>query len=588
MRKQLPILNSTFNIQSQMHITSEKLKEIVIESGLVTDEDFVIATEESRRSGQSVANILIGRGKIPEDYFAELISPYYGAPIINLRKNEATIRPEVLELIPEVYAKSKNIVLFDYNEKEGRVKVAMLDPFDYDTIEYVRAKLGVWVDAYLTTFQSLRYGLKQYKKNVGINFDQIISENVEESLSIVGDGDVAKIAAAVPIVTILDNVIDHASSLNASDIHFEPLEKELLVRFRIDGIMQEIVSLPVTIAPVLVARVKILAGMQIDEHRMPQDGRFRFDMDDGSAIDVRVNIMPVFHGEKVEMRILKGAARPLTLKDLGMSDSGVEILYNEIKKPHGMVLVTGPTGHGKTTTLYAILQILNTPSVNITTIEDPIEYEFPRVNQTQVNPKAGITFANGLRALLRQNPDIIMIGEIRDNETVEIAIHAALTGHLVLSSLHTNDSTSALPRLLDMGAPAFLLSSTINLVIAQRLVRRICTSCTESYVASPEITRLIKAQMELAGNPTGSVPETLYRGRGCKVCGNSGFQGQIGIYELFRITDSVRDLILREATVGEVRKKAITDGMESMFEDGLDKVERGVTTIEEILRVVKE
>ncbi|MCK9344626.1 MAG: GspE/PulE family protein [Candidatus Pacebacteria bacterium] len=571
-----------------MHITKEKLKEIVLESGLVTEEDFVTATEEARRSGQSIPNILIGRGKIPEDYFTELVSPYYGAPIVNLRKEGETISHEVLELIPEVYAKSKNVVLFAFDKEKGVAKLAMLDPFDYDTIEYVRAKLGVWVEVYLSTVPSLRYGLKQYKKKVGINFDQIISENVEQSLEVAGDADIAKGAAAVPIISILDNVIDHAASLNASDIHFEPLERELLVRFRVDGIMQEIVSLPKAIAPVLVARVKILASMQIDEHRTPQDGRFHFDMEDGGAIDVRVNIMPVFHGEKVEMRILKGAARPLTLKDLGFSEEATAVLQDEIKKPHGMILVTGPTGHGKTTTLYAILQILNTPSVNITTIEDPVEYEFPRVNQTQVNTKAGITFANGLRALLRQNPDIIMIGEIRDNETVEIAIHAALTGHLVVSSLHTNDATSALPRLLDMGAPAFLLSSTVNLVIAQRLVRRICASCTESYPASPEITRLIKAQIELSGNTVSTVPDTLYRGRGCKVCGNSGFQGQIGIFELFRVTDAIRELILREATVAEVRKKAIEDGMTTMFEDGLNKVERGVTTIEEILRVVKE
>lgn len=571
-----------------MHITNERLKEIMLDSGVVSEEDFNSAEEESRRTEQSVSNILIGRGKIPEDYFAELLSPYYGVPIVNLKKETEVIDSDVLELIPEVYAKSKNVVLFAFDKKLGRAKLAMLDPFDYDTIEYVRAKTGAWVDVYLTTSPSLRYGLKQYKKKVGVNFDQIISENVEQSLVVAGETDVVKSAAAVPIVSILDTIISHAVSLNTSDIHFEPLENELLVRFRIDGIMQEIVSLPKTIAPVLVARVKILAGMQIDEHRIPQDGRFRFEVEEGGSIDVRANIMPVFHGEKVEMRILKGSARPITLKDLGFSNQSIEVLLSEIKKPHGMILVTGPTGHGKTTTLYAVLQILNTPTVNITTIEDPIEYEFPRVNQTQVNTKAGITFANGLRALLRQNPDIIMIGEIRDNETVEIAIHAALTGHLVLSSLHTNDAPSALPRLLDMGAPAFLLSSTVNLVIAQRLVRRICASCTESYTASPEVERLIKAQMELSGNAAGSIPRTFYRGRGCKVCGGSGFQGQIGIFELFRVTDAVREMILREATVGEVRKKAITDGMRTMFEDGMDKVERGVTTVEEILRVVKE
>ncbi|KKU82195.1 MAG: Type II secretion system protein E, partial [Parcubacteria group bacterium GW2011_GWA1_47_8] len=428
-----------------MHITEEKLKSIVLESGLVNADDFTVATEEARRSGQSIANVLIGTEKIPEDYFGELMSSYYRVPIVNLKKE--TIDPQVLGLIPEVYAKSKNIVLFAYDKEKGIAKLAMLDPFDYDTIEYVRAKLGAWVEACLTTTQSLRYGLKHYKKKIGMEFSEIISENIEQSLVIASETDLSKTATAMPIVSILDNIIDHATALNTSDIHFEPLERELLVRFRIDGIMQEILSLPQAIAPILVARVKILGNLQIDEHRVPQDGRFRFERDDGSNIDVRVNIMPVFHGEKVEMRLLKSQARPLTLGDLGVSDEGVGILEIEIKKPHGMILVTGPTGHGKTTTLYAILHILNTPSVNITTIEDPIEYEFPRVNQTQVNAKAGITFANGLRALLRQNPDIIMIGEIRDNETVEIAVHAALTGHLVLSSLHTNDAPSALPRL---------------------------------------------------------------------------------------------------------------------------------------------
>lgn len=569
-----------------MHIGEDTLKSILLESGLVSEEDFTAVKSESHRSGQSIANILIGSGKIPEEYFTELMSPYYNTPIVNLKKE--TIDVSVLELIPEVYAKSKNIVLFGYDKENGVAKLAMLDPFDYDTIEFVRAKLDVWVDVYLSTFTSLRYGLKHYKKKIGIGFDEIISENVEESLAIAGEADLSKTASAVPIVTILDNILEHAVVLSASDIHFEPLERELLVRFRIDGVMSEILSLPKAIAPVLVARVKILANLQIDEHRTPQDGRFRFEMDDGANIDMRVNIMPIFHGEKVEMRLLKSSARPLTLKDLGLSDEASVILNDEIKKPHGMVLVTGPTGHGKTTTLYAILHILNTPSVNITTIEDPVEYEFPRVNQTQVNVKSGITFANGLRALLRQNPDIIMIGEIRDNETVDIAVHAALTGHLVLSSLHTNDAPSALPRLLDMGAPAFLLSSTINLVVAQRLVRRICTSCIESYPASQEITRLIKAQVELTGDPVKSIPQTLYRGKGCKVCGNSGFQGQIGIYELLRVTEGIRELILREAPVSEVRKKAIQEGMVTMFEDGLDKVERGVTTIEEVMRVVKE
>ena len=465
----------------------------------------------------------------------------------------------------------------------------MLDPNDYETIEFLRAKLDLWLEPYLTTESSLRYGLRQYKKKISGDFTKVISENVEKSLLIADEADLSKTAEAVPIITILDNIIEHAVVLSASDIHFEPLEKETLVRFRIDGVLQEILSLPKAISPILVARVKVLGNLQIDEHRIPQDGRFRFELDDGSTIDVRTNIMPVFKGEKVEMRLLKSSARPLTLSDLGFSKESLAIMEQEIKKPHGMILVTGPTGHGKTTTLYAVLNILNTPKVNITTIEDPIEYELPRVNQTQVNVKAGVTFGNGLRALLRQNPDIIMIGEIRDAETVEIAVHSALTGHLVLSSLHTNDAPSAVPRFIDMGAQPFLLASTINLVVAQRLVRKICSSCIESYKITPEIERLVSAQIELSYDKhIQEVPKNLFRGKGCRICGNSGFQGQIGIFELFKVTDAIRDLILKSASAPEIRKTAVKEGMTTMFEDGLKKVEKGITTIEEILRVVRE
>lgn len=569
-----------------MHINEEKLKSILLESGLISEDDFNLAHEESRRGGQTIQDVLIGNEKITEDYMTELLAPYYGAPIINLKKEN--IDRSTLETLPEVYAKSKNIILFDFDKEKAIMKIAMLDPLDYDTIEYLRAKFNVWVEPYLTTYSSLRYGFKQYKQKINMGFDQIISENIEQSLLIADEKDLSKTAAAVPIITILDNILEQAITLGSSDIHFEPLEHELLVRFRIDGIMSEILSLPEQIAPILVARVKILGNLQIDEHRIPQDGRFRFEVEDGTKLDVRVNIMPVFHGEKVEMRLLKSSTRPLTLEDLGFSEEASGILKDEIKKPHGMILVTGPTGHGKTTTLYAILHILNTPLVNITTIEDPVEYEFPRVNQTQVNAKTGITFANGLRALLRQNPDIIMVGEIRDNETVEIAVQAALTGHLVLSSLHTNDATSAIPRLLDMKTPAFLLSSTINLIIAQRLVRRICDSCIESYKPTKETVGLIKEQIKAYGGKVSDIPDTLYRGKGCKVCGNSGFSGQIGIFEVFVVSEDIKEMIIGESSEPEIRERAISNGMTPMFKDGLNKVEKGVTTIEEVMRVVNE
>ena len=569
-----------------MHLAESKLKILLQKSGLVTADVFDSAKEESMRSGQTLTNVLIGRGDIPEEYLTELFGQNFGMKTVDLRK--VVIPTEVLEMVPETYAKSKGVVLFEHDAGKKLAKLAMLDPLDYDAQEFLREKLGVWVEPYITTPSILKFGLKQYKKKIGEEFNKVISENIEKTFSVVGEPDIAKMAEAVPIVAILDNVIEHAVVLGASDIHFEPLAQEILVRYRIDGIMQEVLSLPKPIAPILVARVKVLTGLLIDEHRVPQDGRFRFEMEEGN-IDVRVNIMPVFHGEKVEMRILKSSARPLTLSELGLSDQGVKIVESEILKPHGMILVTGPTGHGKTTTLYAILHILNTPKVNITTIEDPIEYEVARINQTQVNTKAGITFANGLRSLLRQNPDIIMIGEIRDNETVDISVHAALTGHLVLSSLHTNDAPTAIPRLLDMGAPAFLLASTVNMVIAQRLVRRICTSCVVSYPTSAEMKRLVTAQMStIPGVVVKSIPARLFRGKGCKVCGGSGFHGQIGVFEVFRVSDAIRELILKLSPVNEIRKQAAKDGMRSMFEDGLDKVEKGITTIEEVLRVVRE
>jgi len=577
-----------------VHITKEKLKDILVKSGIVAEAEFNAAQDESARLGQTIPNVLIGRGDVTEQYLTELLMPYVGAPMVDL--HDITIPQGTLESVPEVYAKARGVIVFEYDKEKGIAKVAMTDPLDYDTIEFLRAKLGAWVEPYFATPSGLKYGLKHYKRNIGDEFNEIISENVKKFLTGGGESDLAKLAKAVPIVVILDSIIEHAIALNASDIHFEALEKELLVRYRVDGILHEILSLHKVVEPILVARVKVLADLRIDEHRTPQDGRFRFEVEEGVMMDIRVNVMPTLHGEKVEMRLLESSARPLSLAELGFSDEGAKIVEEGIKKPNGITLVTGPTGHGKTTTLYAILHILNTPTVNITTIEDPIEYEIPRVNQTQVNVKAGITFANGLRSVLRQNPDIIMVGEIRDNETAEIAVHAALTGHLVLSSLHTNDAPSALPRLLDMGVQAFLVAPTVNIIIAQRLVRKICSLCIASFKVPPEMKRLISAQIAInhetqvgavKAKPR-KVPETLYAGRGCKVCGNTGFHGQIGIFEIMKVTESIRGLLLGKKPVDEIRKQAVKEGMVTMFEDGLNKIEKGVTTIEEILRVVRE
>lgn len=571
-----------------MHLTKEKLGGLLIESGVVNVPTFESAVKEAGTE-TTVEDVLVRRGDVPEHYLAELVAKYGNIPIIDLPG--MAISKETLDLVPESFAQSRQLVIFEYKPGEY-AKVAMLDPLDYATIEFLRVKLGgILIQPFVTTKSSLLSALKQYKEVISTEFTKAIKENVEKSMTLTGEADLSKMAEAVSVVAILKSIIEYAITLNASDIHFEPFSKNLVVRFRVDGVLREVFDLPKQVEPNLIARVKILANLQIDEHRLPQDGRFKFDVSDKEGIDIRVNITPVLYGEKAEMRLLRSTSRPLSLEEIGLSKEAIAITLEEIRKPHGMILVTGPTGSGKTTTLYVILHILNTPAVNITTIEDPIEYEVSGINQVQVNPKAGVTFATGLRSILRQDPNIIMIGEIRDSETVSIGVQSALTGHLVLSSLHTNDAPSAIPRLIDMGAQPFLLASTVNLAIAQRLVRRICLSCIESYETSTEAIRLINAQLALISDhkvTEADIPKLLFRGKGCNVCGNSGYKGQIAIFELFRITETIKALILRNAAAGEIRSVAIREGMTTIFEDGLDKVKRGVTTIEEVLRVIQE
>lgn len=570
-----------------MHLSQKKFDALMLGSGLVTSDDISLARLEAERTGRGVGDTLIALGKIDERHFSEILQGYYTYPIVDLKKKTITL--DQVTMLPEAYMKGKRVVVVAIDDEKGALTLGMVDPSDYEAIEYVEKKLGHFVEPAIITPSSLSYALKKYKKEIGLTFDASVEENIKQALAGGKTADAKTNAQSVPVSAVLDAVLEHAAAFNASDIHFEPLENSFVIRFRVDGLMQEIASFPKEVAAPLTARVKILAGMQIDEHRAPQDGRFRATADETSVVDIRVNIMPIFHGEKVEMRLLKSSNRPIMLRDLGLSPKQEAILVEEAHKPHGMILVTGPTGHGKTTTLYALLHVLNTPKVNITTIEDPVEYEFPRVNQTQVNVKAGITFANGLRSLLRQNPDIIMVGEIRDDETADISIHAALTGHLLLSSLHTNDAPSALPRLVDMGAEPFLLSSTVNAVVAQRLVRRICPSCIYSYSVSPDITKAIKDQIKVLGDKhIKTVPKTLYKGKGCPACGGSGFVGQVGIFEILQMTEAVRDILLAHSPASKIRTQAVKEGMITMFEDGLQKVEQGATTIEEVLRVVRE
>lgn len=569
-----------------MHLTKENLKKIISESGLVSDEDLRVAENESFRSGQTLTDVLIGRGALSEQLLVESLSDFFKVPIVQLEKRR--IDRAVLELVPESYAKSKEVVLFEIDENLREGSLAMADPNNFEVINHLSLMLDLRrFNVYLTTASSLKFALKFYKQEISEEFSKIIEENIQATRGFGGTASVGKLAESIPIIKILDSVIEHAASLGASDIHFEPFEDKLLVRYRLDGILEEILSLSKEIAPILVARIKVIANLQIDVHNAPQDGRFRHSLEN-QFIDIRVSVVPTFHGEKAEMRLLKGSLRPLSLSELGLSHSDLEKLTQAIKKPHGLILVTGPTGSGKTTTLYAILEILNTPRVNITTIEDPVEYEIPRVNQIQVNVKTGLTFASGLRTIVRQNPDIVMIGEIRDPESADIAINAALTGHLLLSTLHTNDAPGAVSRLIDLNVQPFLLASTLNMVIAQRLVRRLCKICVSSRTLDPKDQNTLEKQVKELGLNSEIIPKMVYAAKGCSACSFAGYQGQVGIFEIFNLSDAIRDLIMENASTQAIRKKAREEGMRTLFENGMEKVTAGFTSLEEVLRVASE
>lgn len=552
------------------------LREIILKSGFVTPTDFDAAVKTSEELGKNITDILIYRGLISEDALTHLIAEYYNVPYVKL--SHKVIPADVLQLIPEEAATTFRILPF--TKETGMLHLAMEDPSDMEAREFVKRKSGLKVKIYYTSSPELASALGQYKRNIKEVFTKIIEENVQKSS--MKTQDAAQLAADLPVIRILDTMLEFASAEGASDIHFEAMEGEFLVRFRIDGVLRDILTLPKSIHPAIVARIKILSQLKIDEHRIPQDGRFKFKIKD-NFIALRVSILPSFYGENIVLRILPESARPLSLEELGLAGHNLELVKMNIRKPHGLILVTGPTGSGKTTTLYSILNILNTTEVNICTVEDPVEYGIKRVNQTQINPAAGLTFAAGLRSLLRHDPNIVMVGEIRDKETAEMAIHSSLTGHLVLSTLHTNDAAGAIPRFLDMGAEGFLVASTVQLVIAQRLVRKICTTCIEAYKPSDELVVYLRNYLkgqEISGN--------FYRGKGCPECNNKGYKGRVGIFEILEVNEAIRQLIIRRVSSEEIANAAIEHGMIPLTQDGINKASGGITTLEEVLRVVRE
>lgn len=582
-----------------LHIEETQLNAFLRDSGLIKPEDLEKARDEAKKNKKTLREIILNHGYIKEDDMRRLEAYIMGIPFVDLSK--ITIPQELFHIIPEPIVRKHNI--FAYKKTGRDLEVAMLDPEDLQTIEFIKKKEGLRILPRLTTPEAIQHALKQYQKTLEVEFGEIIQKETE-ALAVKNESggeeeaeDLKKLAEDLPVVRIVDTLIRHAILESASDIHIEPLEKEVVVRYRIDGILHDAMTLPKQIAAGIVARVKVLANLKLDEHRLPQDGRFKIETDE-YKISFRVSILPVFDGEKIVTRLLPETTKGLTLEELGFLGNNLERVHRAIKRPTGIILATGPTGSGKTTTLYTILEMLNIPGVNISTVEDPIEYRIPRINQTQVRPDIGLTFANGLRSLLRQDPNIIMVGEIRDNETAGLAINAALTGHLVLSTLHTNSAAGALPRLIDMKVEPFLIASTVTAIISQRLVRRLCEE-NESYRLSPaeisslrkdsnldSIAEVLKKEKVIPAKSTFDSLEWA-RTKKSQECAD-GYRGRIGIHEVLEMSETIRELVVKNATSDEIEKRGREEGMLSMGEEGFIRAAQHVTTIEEVLRVTSE
>ena len=584
-----------------MQVKPQQLKDFLLGAGLITEAQLEASIKKAKKIGKKIDDILILDGFISQEELTKIRAYILGIPFVNLEKEKVSY--DVLKIIPEPIAKTHNIIAF---RKEGqKLEVAMLDPIDLKTIEFIKKKANLTILPCLTTEESIKNVLKQYQKTLEAEFGEFIKKDIgdiqiaKSKKEILGKTKLRKVAEELPVVRIVDTLIKHAILQKSSDIHIEPTEKEVIVRYRIDGILRDAMTLPKQTSLGIVARIKILSNLKLDESRLPQDGRFKMETKD-YKYSIRVSVLPVFDGEKIVMRLLPETAKTFSLEELGLKEKALERVQENLKKSVGMILVTGPTGCGKTTTLYTMMEILNLPGVNISTIEDPIEYRMPRINQTQVNPKIGLTFASGLRSLVRQDPDVIMVGEIRDSETASLAVNAALTGHLVLSTLHTNSAAGAIPRLIDMKVEPFLLSSTLNIILAQRLVRHFCQEKEEYKLSKSEIEALKKScdlnnllevskedRLIRLGQKSNLEDINFYRPKASKECPD-GYRGRIGIFEVLNVTETIKELIIKKASTDEIQKRARKEGMLTMLEDGFMKAYQGITSLEEVLRVTKE
>lgn len=553
------------------------LGDFLLEQGLITKEDLRKALKYQKETGKLLGRCFIELGILDEKTLIKALSEQMGVQYVSLKKYKAD--PKVIKLIPEDFARAHKV--FPLFKIGRRLTVGMVNPLDVITIDQLRQMTGMEIEPVVCHEQDIEEAIDLHYKGSDRFKEAMESfkEDTEEE-GVLDERSLRRQAEEGPVVKLVNLVLSQAIKEGASDIHIQPREKSLSIRYRIDGVLHEVFSPPKSMQLPIASRIKILANLNIAETRLPQDGRFRFGIDN-KVVDFRVSTLPTAFGENIVLRLLDTSRAILGFPDLGMNDKMIEDFRSILHKPYGIILVTGPTGSGKSTTLYAALRELDTPEKNIITLEDPIEYHLDTIRQSQVNPKIGMTFANGLRAILRQDPDIIMVGEIRDLETAEIAIKAALTGHLVLSTLHTNDAAGAVTRLLDMGLEPFLVASAVQGVLAQRLVRRICPYCVQEYEPDKKLVRIVAGFEDYNG-------ETRFlRGKGCSRCKNTGYKGRIGIYELLIMDDNLRELVNKRASATEIAHAARKAGMKSMIMDGLEKVEKGITTIEEVFRVTQ-
>ncbi len=594
-----------------MRISDATIESLLEHNNLVTKEQLAELKAESLRSRRLLQDIVIQNRVVDEKTLTQAFADYAQLPFIEIDPHQ--IPPEVLAKIPERIARQYNAVLFKIDE-DGTQHLAMDDPDDVQAVNFIEKQIGENIKLYIATRSNILACLENYRGDVNKELNQVISvqqgDGTGESQAITE----ADLSEDSPIAQTVNLLLEYAIRSNASDVHIEPREDYVQIRYRIDGVLKEVNRLPRDVLNALVSRIKILSNLKIDERRVPQDGRFKIKVA-GKQYALRVSTLPIADGEKIVMRILDESNQAITLQDLGYWGHSLDIINQALTEPNGMVLITGPTGSGKSTSLFSILTILNTPDVNISTIEDPVEYKIPGVNQTQTNPKAGMTFASGLRALLRQDPNIIMVGEIRDTETANLGVQAALTGHLVFSTLHTNNAATSLPRLLDMNIEPFLIASTVKAVVGQRLVRRLCRNCRQSYTpdkaeknavlplfnlhTGQTFTYIHQLEVEakeqhIGGDAPLSTTETdivsLWRAspEGCEECNHTGYKGRVGIYEVLDNSIPVQKMIISNATSNQIQDQAISEGMITMQTDGMIKSLRGDTTIEEVLRVTKE